>query len=142
MRRPGHTVTAKGWEGRAATEKHVKWCRGLGEREKGSGFQELRGNKTRRAGKESACLEPSLSPVAWLEIRRRPTGLRDKGARSWEEPVPLSLHLQKAISRLKGERRQETDSLAVSLADRQASPTSPQGGSGSQSDVSDLQPNQ
>lgn len=24
MRRPGHTVTAKGQEGRASTEKHVK----------------------------------------------------------------------------------------------------------------------
>lgn len=28
MKRPGHTVRAKGWAGRTSTEKQAKWCRG------------------------------------------------------------------------------------------------------------------
>lgn len=110
-----------------------------------SGFQGLRGNKTKRSENENACLEPTPSLAGDQErAKHRPAlrgPLRDKAREtgSWDGPVPPSLHFSE--SNQLSERRKETDFLAVYLADRKASPTSPQGGSGGQSDVSDVGPN-
>lgn len=92
-------------------------------------------------------MELPPSPGAWLEIRR-PTGAspkvtserQSKGGSDWEDPVPPSLHFSE--SNQLSERGKKTDYLAVYLADRQASPTSTQGGRGRQSDVSDFGPSQ
>lgn len=58
VRRPGHTVTAKGQEGSLPQRNMSNGAEAYKNKIKGSGFQGVRRNETGRSGKESACLEP------------------------------------------------------------------------------------
>lgn len=82
-------------------------------------LQGLRGSKAGRAGKYLSGTKPQpgglraqQGPAPGPEVRGQA-----KGAVSWEEPIPPSLHFSK--SNQQSERGKKTDYLAVYLADRQ-----------------------